>query len=302
MDERLREVEREGAPAERLQARLRAGWEEASAWEGLVHPALSYEDALSLAKEVGDFQFLGVETQTCGGITATTGRFVHKQTGLVMRLVPGSAEARIDPFFIGETPCTQAGWDAPYQIRGEVQDRRRWKGAQLPIETVDSFEVDKWLRLVGLNLPTRQAREYAARAGSEGAFVFGDDEDELRHYAWYVRNSGEHLIFPAKREPWGELLEGGCRTHPVRQKRPNAWGLYDVHGNVREYCIPHGVNMPAMSVAPISSECWSGGGWSDRAEECRLSFFEENSGMFYSSPQPDAGFRPSRKLGALTRP
>lgn len=55
------------------------------------------------------------------------------------------------------------------------------------------------------------------RAGSNTSFCFGNDENELKDYAWFNANAGS-------------------QTHPVGQKKPNAWGLHDMHGNVWEWC------------------------------------------------------------------
>jgi formylglycine-generating enzyme required for sulfatase activity len=125
-------------------------------------------------------------------------------------------------------------------------------------------------------LPTEAEWEYGCRAGTTTAFSFGSDESQLGEYAWYRDNSGS-------------------TSHPVGQKKPNGWGLYDMHGNIWEWCQDWYGNYPGGSVTDPqgpgtgSYRVGHGGSWGSIARYCRSAYRSSNGpGGRYI----DLGFRP----------
>lgn len=146
----------------------------------------------------------------------------------------------LDPFLIGKYEVTQAQWKA---VMGS--NPSNFKGDGLPVENVSWHDVQEFCKKLSqrtvkvYRLPSEAEWEYAARAGSAGDYCFGKDEKLLGEYAWYKANSGN-------------------TTHQVGQKKPNAWGLFDVHGNVLEWCEDawHGT----YQGAPNDGLAWVSGG------------------------------------------
>jgi len=111
----------------------------------------------------------------------------------------------------------------------------------------------------GFRLPTEAEWEYTCRAGTTSPYCFGDEPGELKHYAWYHDNT---------------VLVGQDYAHAVGAKSPNAWGLYDMHGNAYEWCQDWFVQYPRTAqIDPRQSgathRAFRGGGFSVRATSCR---------------------------------
>lgn len=138
----------------------------------------------------------------------------------------------------------------------------RWEaGGNTPMINVTWFGAKAYADWVGGSLPTEAQWEYACRAGTTTAYSFGDDAAGLGDYAWYQGNSGS--------------ING---PSPVGTKKPNPWGLYDMHGNVPEWCSDrYGSDYysdPSAGTDPTGPASGDyrvarGGGWTYSSRSCR---------------------------------
>jgi len=198
------------------------------------------------------------------------------------------------PFYLGAFPVTQhqfVGWAAKH-----APEHLNWFTGNdlLPAEGIrwsEAMAFCAWLTQDVLGetaerarLPTEAEWEYACRAGSDTEYASGDGDGCLRELGWFEANSVQ-------------------RTHPVGDRRANAWGLYDMHGNVWEWCLDAwdgrvyrsrapGVEDPVVAPEDVQDLSGSlarrvlrGGSWGVGAPDCRSAF--------------RLGFDPWSRLGPL---
>jgi formylglycine-generating enzyme required for sulfatase activity len=201
-------------------------------------------------------------------------------------------QVKVNSFAIGKYPVTQAQYEA---VMGTNPSRFK-NNPQNPVEDVSWNDAQafcqKLSQITGktYRLPTEAEWEYACRAGTTTPYYFGDagtttpyyfgdDANQLGDYAWYFDNS-----------------QG--TTHPVGQKKPNAWGLYDMSGNVWEWCED---NWHYSYIgAPRDGSAWltndnddkivRGGSWYNISIVCR-SAFRNSSGRSVFFINSSCGFR-----------
>ncbi|MEO5958340.1 MAG: SUMF1/EgtB/PvdO family nonheme iron enzyme, partial [Opitutaceae bacterium] len=168
------------------------------------------------------------------------------------------------PFWLGKTPVTQAQYEA---VMGSNPAHFKDQGSNLPVESVSWEDAMNFCRKLtehersagrlpanlAFTLPTEAQREYACRAGTAGRYA-----GELNAIAWYSGNSDE-------------------RPQPVARKQANAWGLFDMQGNIWEWCLDWYDSYPdpeqpvADPTGPArgSRRVYRGGAWFHSADLCR---------------------------------
>ncbi|HJZ79739.1 MAG TPA: SUMF1/EgtB/PvdO family nonheme iron enzyme [Pyrinomonadaceae bacterium] len=242
---------------------------------------------------------------------STPGTVVRNKIGMELVWIPsgvyimGSTNGRSDErplhpvainysFLMGKYEVTQAQWQ---QVMGTtVREQRdktnrtfpvRGEGSANPMQYVSWDEAQQFIQKLNeindgyvYRLPTEEEWEYACRAGTTGDYA--GERDEV---AWFANNAGDQpvdatRIWNTDRNTYGSrVVNNGNKTHPVGTKKPNAFGLYDVHGNVNEWCQDS--YHDSYNGAPTDGSAWvtadspyrvaRGGSWFNAAMDVRSS-------------------------------
>lgn len=181
------------------------------------------------------------------------------------------------PYYMGKYEVTEEQWEAlmgsnPGHFIGEKNpvDNVSYKDCEIFLDKLSQKTGHKFV------LPTEAQWEFACRAGTNTRWSFGDNESLLEKYAWYQDNSNK-------------------TTHPVGEKQPNPYGLYDMYGNVQEWCADWYANPYEKADAkdPLgpnsgASKVLRGGAWGDDISMIRSSYRNCNGA---EGKTPGIGFR-----------
>jgi formylglycine-generating enzyme required for sulfatase activity/tRNA A-37 threonylcarbamoyl transferase component Bud32 len=198
---------------------------------------------------------------------------ITNSIGMHLKLIPAGMFTMGDEADSHQVTLTQPFYLGVYEVtQGQYQrvvgtNPSTFKGDQNPVENVSWGDAVEFCRRLSMlpeekasgrlyRLPTEAEWEYACRAGTNTAYYFGDYISQLEEYAWYDKNSSR-------------------KTHPVGKKKTNAWGLYDMHGNVWEWCSDwRGDYSMGAATDPVgpkegSVRVYRGGSWGLEAANCR---------------------------------
>ncbi|HPY74735.1 MAG: SUMF1/EgtB/PvdO family nonheme iron enzyme [Planctomycetes bacterium] len=196
-----------------------------------IHYLRYTKKAIYRAKNTSErLEYLGKKKYTCNNKTFTIAEFYDKGTGVEFALIPGGTfflgseqkenekpvhEVEIQPFVISKHEITQQQWEDVMNYNPSS-----FIGANKPVHDVTWEDCKKFCKQAeNYTLPSEAQWEYACRGGSSDDFCFGNNPKELNEYAVFAKEWKEENLAP------------------IKTKKPNAYGLYDMHGNVWEWCL-----------------------------------------------------------------
>ncbi len=216
--------------------------------------ALAHEAKAHWPEEFSGFTFLRVERFSAGEVAYWMSIWSHRKTGLEFALVPGGrfqmgspaneANRRadelqhwvtLDPFLIARTECTQEAW-AKIATPAAIEGGSFSGSDQLPVGGISPLDVEAWCSEANLTFPTEAQWEYMCRAGTTTTWAMGDNKRDLIQFA----NIGsaecppDWIEMEGMTEPWRDGY--GNETAEIGMFECNAFGLFDVHGNLNEWC------------------------------------------------------------------
>jgi len=182
-------------------------------------------------------------------------------------------------YYIGKYEVTQKQWK---DVMGK--NPSYFKGRNLPVEQVSWNDVQEFLRKLNqitgkhYRLPTEAEWEYAARGGAQSSGYQYSGSDNTNKVAWYGKNSGNKLLSGDWKR--SKIKSNNCKTHTVGTKKPNELGIYNMSGNVWEWCNDwynktYYKESPKINPKGPSSgvnQVIRGGSWNDDAVYCRVAF------------------------------
>ena len=200
-------------------------------------------------------------------------------------------------FLLCRTETTQAAWE---RVTG-ANPSTGTIGADHPVETVTWDDAQAFCGKTGLRLPSEAEWEYACRAGTTTRWWSGDDEAELKRVTWYDAPPGAWTQFADRALGWLGRKPPAPDHFPVAQKDANPFALYDVHGNVWEWCEdawhPNYVGAPTDGTArdseAASGRVFRGGSWGYSAGGARSAY---RYGLAPGLRLAFLGFRPARSV------
>ncbi|OHB68605.1 MAG: hypothetical protein A2Y77_00565, partial [Planctomycetes bacterium RBG_13_62_9] len=228
------------------------------------------------------------------GPATSSAQVVTTKSGIEMIVIPGGSFVRgTDKGSPDEAPAHKVSispfWMDRYEVvqeefkKYQIPDPSHFKGPRQPLEQMNwtdaasycndrslaeglepCYDDKTWecnFAASGYRLPTEAEWEYACRAGTSTEYSFGDGAGQLKTHAWHADNSSK-------------------TTHPVGQKKPNAWGLYDMHGNAAEWCndrysksyYKDSPDKDPRGPAQGQERVLRGGAWNSSAASCRSAY------------------------------